>query len=118
MVCPVMWLSPRLFVTPDDINLDGETKIVFQEPVRLQANDNYALVIITSSSAYRVKTATIGQLGQNGIITGELPSGSLLLESVDAQSWTPLDDSILTMTIYGYEFESLWRGEIPGDIWR
>jgi len=71
---------------------------------------SYALVILTDSTNYRVRVATLGQLGQNGVITRQTYTSGVLLESSNAETWTPLNGSDLAMKIYGYDFAA--AGEV------
>jgi len=57
-----------------------------------------------------MRVATLGQLGQNGVITRQTYVAGVLLESSNAETWTPLNGSDLTMRIYGYDFQS--AGEV------
>ena len=97
-------------VAPDEIALDGETKIAFDDPFYAQANTSYAVVLLTNSTDYRVRIATLGQRGQNGVITRQAYAQGVLLESSNAETWTPLNASDLTLKIYGYDFEA--SGEV------
>jgi len=92
-------------VSPDEINLGGETKIAFDDPFYAEANTSYAVVLLTNSTNYRVRIATLGQMGQNGVITRQSYAEGVLLESSNAETWTPLNGSDLTMKIYGYDFQ-------------
>jgi len=91
-------------VSPGEINLNAETKVTFANPMSADANTSYALVILTDSTNYRVRVATLGQLGQNGVITRQTYTSGVLLESSNAETWTPLNGSDLAMKIYGYDF--------------
>ncbi len=51
------------------MNLNAETKVVFANPFYAQAGTSYAVVLLTNSTNYRMRVATLGQLGQNGVIT-------------------------------------------------
>ena len=97
-------------VAPDEIALDGETKIAFDDPFYAQANTSYAVVLLTNSADYRVRIATLGQRGQNGVITRQAYAQGVLLESSNAETWTPLNASDLTLKIYGYDFQA--SGEV------
>ena len=97
-------------VAPDEIALDGETKIAFDDPFYAQANTSYAVVLLTNSTDYRVRIATLGQRGQNGVITRQPYAQGVLLESSNAETWTPLNASDLTLKIYGYDFQA--SGEV------
>jgi hypothetical protein len=97
-------------VSPGEINLNAETKVVFSDPFNAEANTSYAVVILTDSTNYRVRVATLGQLGQNGVITKQTYTTGVLLESSNAETWTPLNGSDLAMKIYGYDFAA--SGEV------
>jgi hypothetical protein len=97
-------------VAPGEVNLNAETKIVFADPFYAQADTSYAVVLLTNSTNYRVRIATLGQLGQNGVITRQTYVAGVLLESSNAETWTPLNSSDLTMRIYGYDFQP--EGEV------
>ncbi|MCB2141323.1 DUF4815 domain-containing protein [bacterium] len=92
-------------VAPSEINLSGETKVTFANPFYAEANRSYAVVLLTNSSQYRVRVATLGQLGQSGVITSQAYNEGVLLESSNAETWTPLNGSDLAMRIYGYDFQ-------------
>lgn len=97
-------------VSPGEINLNAETKVVFNDPFNAEANTSYAVVILTDSTNYRVRVATLGQLGQNGVITKQTYTTGVLLESSNAETWTPLNGSDLAVKIYGYDFAA--SGEV------
>jgi len=92
-------------VSADEISLSGETKITFDDPFYAEANTSYAVVLLTNSINYRVRIATLGQMGQNGVITRQTYAQGVLLESSNAETWTPLNGSDLTVKIYGYDFQ-------------
>ena len=60
-------------VSPEEIDLDGETRIAFDDPFYAEANTSYAVVLLTNSTDYRVRIATLGQRGQNGVIVRPMP---------------------------------------------
>jgi hypothetical protein len=93
-------------VAPKEINLIGETKVIFANPFHAEANTSYAVVLLTNSSNYLVRTATLGRMGRQGIITRQAYDTGVLLESSNAETWTPLNGSDLALRIYGYTFQS------------
>ncbi len=97
-------------VSPAEVNLNAETKVMFSNPMSADANTSYAVVILTDSTNYRVRVATLGQMGQNGVITKQTYAAGALLESSNAETWTPLNGSDLAMRIYGFDFEA--EGEV------
>ena len=64
------------------------------------------MVLLTNSTNYKVRTATLGKTGRQGIITRQTYAEGVLLESSNAETWTPLNGSDLTMKLYGHEFEN------------
>lgn len=93
-------------IAPSEINTEGETKVGFSDPIYAEANTSYAVVLLTNSTNYRVKIATLGQSGQHGVITSQAYNTGVLLESSNAETWTPLNASDLTCKIYGYDFNA------------
>lgn len=99
-----MVLAEKVII-PSDITIGSETKVIFNDPFYADANTSYALVLLTNSTAYKVRTATLGKPGRYGIITAQTYAAGVLLESANAQTWTPLNGSDLAMRIYGYDFK-------------
>lgn len=97
-------------VAASEIALNAETKVVFSDPFYVPANRSVAVVVLTNSTNYRVRVASLGQMGQNGVITRQTYAAGVLLESSNAETWTPLNGSDLTMRIYGYDFTA--SGEV------
>ncbi len=93
-------------VAPSEVLLNAETKVVFDDPFHADANTSYAVVLLTNSDRYKVRVATLGQMGRQGLITRQAYAAGVLLESSNAETWTPLNGSDLTMRLYGYDFES------------
>ncbi|MHB1461991.1 MAG: DUF4815 domain-containing protein [Armatimonadota bacterium] len=97
-------------ISPSEIALDTQTKVTFGDPFYVPANRSFAVVILTNSTNYRVRIASLGQMGRNGVITRQTYAAGVLLESSNAETWTPLNGSDLTMRIYGYDFAA--SGEV------
>ncbi len=93
-------------MAPSEINIGPETKITFDDPLYVEANQSYAIVLLTNSANYRVRVATLGGVGQNGVITSQPYGTGVMLESSNAETWTPLNGSDLAMRIYGYDFQN------------
>jgi hypothetical protein len=93
-------------LAPNEISLSGETRIRFDDPFYAEANTSYAVVLLTNSTNYKVRTATLGKMGRWGIITRQTYMEGVLLERSNAETWTPLNGSDLAMKIYGYNFQS------------
>jgi hypothetical protein len=92
-------------IAPSEINLGTETKVVFENPFYAEADTSYAVVLLTNSTNYKVRTATLGKTGRHGIITRQTYAEGVLLESSNAETWTPLNGSDLTMRLYGFDFQ-------------
>lgn len=92
-------------IAPGDITLSGETRIDFDDPFYAEAGQRYALVIGSESPLYEVRVAELGQMGQDGLITRLDYTEGALFESANAEAWTPLPDTSLTMKVYGADFE-------------
>jgi len=97
-------------ISPAEIALNSETKVTFGDPFYMPANRSFAVVLLTNSTNYRVHIASLGQMGRNGVITRQTYNAGVLLESSNAETWTPLNGSDLTMRIYGYDFAA--SGEV------
>ncbi|CAM2070197.1 DUF4815 domain-containing protein [Sulfidibacter corallicola] len=100
-------------MAPAEITTGSETKVTFDEPFYAEANTSYAVVLLTNSSEYQVQVATLGQMsqvGNRGIITSQAYPAGVLLESSNAETWTPLNGSDLRCNIYGRTFQP--NGEI------
>ncbi len=93
-------------LAPSEVTLYSETKITFSNPFYAEANQSYAVVLLTNSNNYKVRVATLSQVGQNGVITRQTYAEGVLLESSNAETWTPLNGSDLSMRVYGYDFSS------------
>ena len=93
-------------VSPAEISLSGETRVRFSDPFYAEGGTSYAVVLLTNSNSYKVRTATLGKMGRWGIITRQAYMEGVLLESSNAETWTPLNGSDLAVRIYGYSFAS------------
>ena len=91
-------------IAPSEIDLGAETKVVFDNPFYAEADTSYAVVLLTNSTNYKVRTATLGKTGRHGIITRQTYAEGVLLESSNAETWTPLNGSDLTMRLYGFDY--------------
>lgn len=105
-----VWKTRTIFAekvnAPSEINLGSETKISFDDPFYAEANTSYAVVLLTNSTNYKVRTSTLVKTSRQGIITRQTYAEGVLLKSSNAKTWTPLNGSYLTMKLYGYEFEN------------
>jgi len=93
-------------LAPSEITLNAETKVTFPDPVYIEANTSYAVVIMTDSNDYHLRVAMIGAIGQNGVITKQVYPQGVLLESSNAETWNARQGADLAMRIYGLNFAS------------
>lgn len=88
-------------------NASVKTTIVFQAPVYLLNNTNYALVIIPDAGNPNTYVFT-SVLGQTDIITGKrittTPATGMLFTSSDNITWSPVQDEDLMFTLYRADF--------------
>lgn len=88
---------------------NGVVDFNLPSPVLLRAGQRYALVVVTTSPAYQVYYAELGQLelGATGedarVVTQPYPEGTLL-QSSDLSSWDPLPNRDLWFRMYFAEF--------------
>jgi len=86
---------------------DQATKFTFADPVLLQANVEYAIVILTGSSQYRVFVA---KMSGKDLISGNTVSRQpydvgVLFSSSNATAWTAHQDTDLKFRLYAAEFK-------------
>jgi hypothetical protein len=91
-------------IAPSEIDLGAETKVVFDDPFYAEADTSYAVGLLTNSTNYKVRTATLGKTGRHGITTRQTYAEGVLLESSNAETRSPLNGSDLTMRLYGFDF--------------
>jgi hypothetical protein len=61
--------------------------------------------LLTNSTNHKVRTATLGKTGRRGIITPARPMPKACCwKSSNAETWTPLNGSDLTMRLYGFDY--------------
>ena len=110
----------QVALNPDQININEAnpfepvpTRIRFPSPVFLEANREYAIVILSpASDAYEMWTATMGQKTvrtqnlpdvQNVVVTKQYIGGSLF-KSQNGTIWTPSQYQDLTFKLYKAQF--------------
>jgi len=86
---------------------DVATKFTFADPVLLQANVEYALVILTGSSQYRVYIAKMSgkDLIKGNPVSRQPYDVGVLFSSSNATAWTAHQDSDLKFRLYAAEFK-------------
>ncbi|WP_309121554.1 hypothetical protein [Paenibacillus sp.] len=91
------------------VSAKGETatKFTFADPVLLQANVEYALVILTGSSQYRVYVAKMSakDLATGNAVSRQPYDVGVLFSSSNATAWTAHQDTDLKFRLYAAEFK-------------
>ncbi|WP_139491799.1 choice-of-anchor R domain-containing protein [Brevibacillus dissolubilis] len=92
------------------VSNDGSlsTRVTFPDPVLLQANTEYAVVLLTSSSQYR---AYVARMSNKDILTQRVVARQpydvgLLFSSSNGSAWTAHQDMDLKFKLYGAKFKS------------
>lgn len=86
---------------------DAPTKFVFGDPVLLQANVEYAIVVLTGSSQYRVYVAKMSgkDLISGNVVSRQPYSVGLLFSSSNATAWTAHQDMDLKFRLNAAVFK-------------
>lgn len=84
----------------------GWNKLVFNVPVRLEADEEYALVIESASYEDTISTARLGQWDQENRrwITTQTLDG-VFLTSANRSTWTPVQEEDLSLKMYKATFK-------------
>ena len=124
----------RVSIDPSFVNVseDGTvpTTITFESPVYLNANKEYALVLLSHSTEYRVFISRLGEadittLGQEAgqVLVTEQPLLGSLFKSQNASVWTPSQYEDLKFTMYIANFKnqgsvSFFNPNLPSSLER
>jgi hypothetical protein len=104
----IEWVKNPVSATP----VDGRwTRCLFEEPIYLEGERSYAMVVLTDDNQHSVGIATLGQKvlpgnGTPGYVTEQPIIGGVLLSSSNAETWTPHQNSDLTFRLLGANFTS------------
>lgn len=84
------------------------TKFLFETPVRIQANQEYAFIVLTRSVKASIRVAELNQrdLVLNQWVSKPAYETGVLLESANQSSWSPLPKEDATFRINRATFES------------
>ena len=131
---PTQKVLPFSFVSvnPDNVNtsLNGTvpTTINLKAPVYLNPGREYAIVLLSKSTEYKVWISRLGEpdvttLGQEAgqILVTEQPLLGSLFKSQNASVWTPSQFEDLKFTLYAAVFESqgsvsFYNPDLPSDL--
>jgi hypothetical protein len=86
-------------------------KITLTRPVFLQANVEYAMVLLTDDANHAVGLAELGKFdaAAEQFVTSQPYTIGTMLKSSNASTWTPVQESDLTFRMYGALFTSTTR---------
>lgn len=93
-------------LTVDEISTNQATRFEFS-PVHLNANQEYAIVVLTDDPDYQVAIAELGQYDQDsGWVTSQPYQVGVLLSSSNAQTWTPHQNADLAFSLLAARYTS------------
>ncbi|WP_400162936.1 hypothetical protein ACAF76_008490 [Brevibacillus sp. TJ4] len=107
---PSMTILTSTVVNAKDIQVSTTgtvaTRVRFPDPILLQANVEYAIVLLTPSSKYR---AHVAKMGEKDLISGKVVAKQpydigLLFSSSNASAWTAHQDMDLKFNLIGTKF--------------
>ncbi len=91
------------------ISLDGPTRIEWT-PVYLEANREYALVVLTDDAEHALAVAEVGQKDpERGFITAQTYQVGVLLSSANAATWTAHQFADMTFRLLAAKFSPATR---------
>ena len=90
----------------EDILLDGQVTRFEFAPVFLNADQEYAIVVLTDDADYEVSVAELGKYDKNlGWVTSQPYQVGVLLSSSNASTWTPHQSMDLTFRLLAAKFD-------------
>lgn len=93
-----------------DIKLDGNPTRIAIDPVALEANREYALVVLTDDANHAVSVAELGKYDpRTGWVTAQPYQIGVLLSSSNGMTWTPHQTQDLTFRLLGARFTQTTR---------
>lgn len=92
--------------TVTEPSYDTPTTFEFESPVFVEGGQEYAIVILSNSTKYRVWIAEIGDTvpGRNMVISKQ-PYNGVLFKSQNASTWTANQNQDLKFTLYKANFD-------------
>lgn len=96
---------------PDQVSVSADsslsTTFTFESPVYIEGNQEYAIVLLSNSTSYRV---WISRLGENDRLTNKVvetqPTLGSLFKSQNASTWTPSQFEDLKFKLYRAEYSA------------
>ncbi|SFD16570.1 hypothetical protein [Pseudoalteromonas denitrificans] len=100
-----------------DIKVDGTTTRFEFSPVFLNANQEYALVVLTDDTSYELAIAELGKFDpDNGWVTSQPYQVGVLLSSSNASTWTPHQSMDMAFRLLAARFSNNARTVPLGDV--
>jgi hypothetical protein len=104
---------------PADVNVDAvgtantATTFTFDSPIYLEFDKEYAIVLRSNSSTYRVWISRVGEIEVGGTRAVSVqPTLGSLFKSQNATTWTASQLEDLKFTLYRAEFDTTAAGEV------
>lgn len=116
---PNQTVLARATIQAEAMHTDGhETKISFDAPVFLEANREYAIVVLTNDNTHALKIAEIGQYDRQAgkYVTEQGYAVGVLLSSSNASTWTPHNNADLTFRLYAARFTQTSHEQDLGSV--
>lgn len=97
------------------------TQARFPVPIPLEANKEYAIVVMTDDANHAIAIAKLGQYvnagnGKEGWVTKQPYTIGVLLSSSNASTWTPMQDADLAFRLLGCVFSPLTKTVSYGNV--
>lgn len=93
-----------------DLKTDGNPTRIAIDPVALEANREYALVVLTDDANHAVSVAELGKYDpRTGWVTAQPYQIGVLLSSSNGVTWTPHQTQDLTFRLLGARFTQTTR---------
>lgn len=94
---------------PPQASLTGPTRFTFAKPVRVSSAEQYAVVVASNSSAWKVRFAKLGKANAGpagGFIANQPYGAGVMFASSDGRVWTPYQDQDLAFRVYMAKYET------------
>ncbi|SHO57776.1 hypothetical protein [Vibrio quintilis] len=102
---PTKTVLAESILSSEDILLNGSATRFEFSPVFLNANQEYAIVVLTDGAEHEVAISTLGDFDQEkGWVTSQPYQVGVLLSSSNASTWTSHQNKDLTFRLLGARF--------------
>ena len=100
-------------INTDELNGSIPTMFKFDSPVYVQEGQEYAIVLMTKSTEYRVWTAQMGQLDvETGTVIASQPALGVLYKSSNDSAWTPVQNEDLKFNLKKAYFNTFFAADV------